>query len=177
MLRRDIRKFEVRDVPMTAALRAQKTLSLGSIERWWLAVLSRAFIWRSRHGAPWFTAWHEFYSTELLWRSYIQWCDEARPYDRKRREQIGRFFADTYSPERPRGERPIYEIDSIDRRAGEVVEDDLGRTITVPSNLDEIAIVKQNRPYGYRVGELDEARARFLDLNNVGAEWLDVPDL
>jgi hypothetical protein len=73
LLHRDIRTFEVRDVPQTAALQAQKALSLTSLQRWWMAVLARRFLWKSRYGAPWFGAWHDFYTTELLMRSYLQW--------------------------------------------------------------------------------------------------------
>ena len=51
LLRRDISGFEVRDVPPTAALQAQKALSLTSLPRWWMAVLARGFLWKSRHGA------------------------------------------------------------------------------------------------------------------------------
>jgi hypothetical protein len=158
MLRYDITGFEVRDVPATAALKTQKTLSLPSLERWWLAVLSRKFLWKSRHGAPWFKDWHEFYTTELLERSYGQWCDEHRPYDRKSRQQLGTFFARVYQPSRPRGEHPVYEIESIGRGPG-------------AEPLDKIAIVYQDHPQGYRVGSLDEARARFLDLHEVDADW------
>jgi hypothetical protein len=92
MLHRDLASFEVRDVPATAALKIQKTLSLSSLERWWMTVLERGFVWKSRHGAPWFGDWHEFYTTELLERSYLQWCGETRPNDRKSRVQLGRFF-------------------------------------------------------------------------------------
>jgi hypothetical protein len=171
MLHRDISNFEVRDVPNTAALQTQKTLSLGSIERWWLAVLSRGFLWKSRHGVPWFLGWHEFYTTELLWSSYVQWCDEVRPFDRKRREQLGKFFSDTYQSSRPRGEHPVYEIESIDRHAVDVVKDVTGAIQTVPKPLDENAIVKLDHPAGYQVGTLEEARARFLVLHEVDADW------
>ena len=52
-------------------------------------------------------------------------------------------------------------------------------TLTVPPDLNEIAIVRSDHPMGYRVGELDEARVRFLELNDVTPEWvgvLNVPD-
>jgi hypothetical protein len=83
LLARNISDFEVRAVPQTEALVIQKTLSLSSLERWWLAVLSRGFLWKSRFGADYFRNWQTFYSTELLHRSYLQWCQENRPYDRK----------------------------------------------------------------------------------------------
>jgi hypothetical protein len=159
MLARDISGFEVRDIPATAALKTQKTLSLPSLERWWLAVLSRSFLWKSRHGAPWFCEWHEFYTTELLDRSYGQWYAEHRPYDRKSRAQLGTFFARVYQASRPRGEHPMYEVESIDRDP------------SAGQSLDKIAIVYQDHPQGYRVGPLGEARARFLELHEVDADW------
>ena len=171
MLHRDISGFEVRDAPQTAALKTQKTLSLGSIERWWLAVLSRGFLWKSRHGAPWFREWHEFYTTELLWRSYLQWCDEARPYDRKSREQLGAFLTQTYVAARPWGEHPVYEIDVVDRSKVEGAPLPNGGVELVSPPLDEIAIVSLPHRPGYRVSELDEARARFLDMCEVEVDW------
>ena len=161
--RRDISGFEVRDVPLTAALQAQKALSLTSLQRWWLAVLARGFLWRSRHGAPWFNDWHDFYSTELLMRSYQQWCEENRPiYDRCPREQLGAFFSALHPASRPARAHPVYEIDSI-------VGDPAGKT------LDAIAIVTKRGQQGYRVGDLDEARARFADqhLADIPAPWAE----
>ena len=168
---RDIVGFEVRDVPLTEALQVQKALSLSSLERWWLAVLERGFLWKSRHGAPWFTDWHDFYTTELLMRSYLQWCDETRPYDRKSREQLGAFFTPLYPASRPRGEHPMFEIDSIDRQAVDVITDPGGSVTMVPKPLDEIAIISKGYQQGYRVGEIEEARARFLDLHNIPSPW------
>jgi uncharacterized protein DUF5906 len=164
---RDIANFEVRDVPQTAALQAQKTLSMSSLERWWLTVLSRGYLWRSRHGVPWFTAWHDFYSTELLMNSYLQWSSENRPYDRKSREQLKDFFDEIYAPNRPRGQHPVHEIDSIDRdelRPSPV-------TSRAAKTLDEIAIVRKDRARGYQVGELVEARVRFAEMRDFVSPW------
>ena len=157
LLARDITGFEVRDVPRTEALTIQKTLSLSSLQKWWLAVLSRSFIWKSRHGAKYFCEWHPFYTMELLYRSYLQWCQEARPFDRKSREELGRFMTAIYSARRPRQEKhPVYELDSIDGKS---------------EPLDQASIVWQDRPHGYWVGELDEARTRFTEICDVLTEW------
>jgi hypothetical protein len=178
LLGRDISKFEVRKIPQTAGLRAQKTRSLSSLHRWWLTVLERGYLWKSRHGALWFRDWHGWYSTELLERSYGQWCDEHRisERDRKDRTQLGEFFTKLASPSRPNGAQPIHEIDSIDRRemdnryngAGDIVEE--GKT------LDEIAIAYKNRPPGYAVGSLDDARIRFTTVFPIDTEWGAYPD-
>lgn len=174
LLRRDISGFSFRAIPRTAAMKAQQTLSLGSDARWWLAVLQRGFVWKTRHGTPWFTEWSEdgFYTTELLWRSYTQWCEEARPYDRKTREQLGIFFRAIYQPARPRLEHPVFEIDSIDRRDLDGIPDAVkGGWLKEPKSLDEVAMVEKENQPGYRVGDLDEARDRFLDQYDVDNPW------
>ena len=161
LLARDISGFEVRDAPQTEALKIQKTLSLSSLEKWWLAVLSRGFVWKSRHGANYFRGWHPFYATELLYRSYVQWCQESRPFDRKSREELGRFMTTIYSPGRPRHEsHPVYELDSID-----------GEVIKAGKPIDQASIIWQNRPHGYWIGELEEARVRFTEICDVLTEW------
>jgi hypothetical protein len=164
LLSRDISQFEVRCAPKTEELGDQKLLSLPSVERWWVAVLSRGFLWKSRHGAQYFRQWHEFYSTELLSRSYQQWCDEYRLFDRKSREFLGRFMTKVYSASRPRGTYPIYELDSID--VGEVKA---GR------HLDDASIVRQDRPMGYQVGDLEVARDQFLRHYDLPVEWRSIP--
>jgi hypothetical protein len=106
MLRWDIGSFEVRDVPDNAALANQRRHSMDSLQRWWLAVLDRGFLYRSRHGTPWFAAWHDSYSTELLMQSYLQWAAETRPYDRKTRENLGELNGETLYPLTPKRAPP-----------------------------------------------------------------------
>ena len=160
LLARDISGFEVRDVPQTEALKVQKTLSLNSVKQWWLDVLSRGFLWKSRHGADFFREWQTFYSTELLMRSYLQWAHENRPFDRKGREDLGRFMSNTYSPVRPGGKYPVYELDSIDLEQ-----------IRHGKLLNDASIVWQDRPHGFLVGDLTEARIRFTEVCDVHTEW------
>jgi hypothetical protein len=173
LLHRDLSGFEFRDIPETAARKDQQTLSLPSPERWWLAVLSRRFVWRSRHGTPWFATWAEegIYTTELLWRSYIQWCDDARPTDRVTRELLGMFLTRLYQPTRPRAAHPVGEIENIDLRRVSGIRDSKGEYIEEPEPLDKIAIARSSHQPCYRVGELDEARARFLDQCPVVNPW------
>jgi hypothetical protein len=69
-----------------------------------------------------------------LVRSYNQWCDKHRPLDRKSREQLGTFLSELYVPSRPRGEHPVFEIDSIDRNAVDAITDpNTGNVKMVPS--------------------------------------------
>jgi hypothetical protein len=107
LLRRDISRFDVRDFPSTEALAEQKKHSLDSLQRWWAAVLERGFLYQTRHGIPWFKQWHDFYTTELLWQSYTQWCNTARPFDRKSRVQLGAMMNSLYPPSRPATNTPF----------------------------------------------------------------------
>jgi hypothetical protein len=165
LLHRDIGNFEVRDIPETEELNEQKLLSLSSIERWWLAVLERGFLYRSRHGAPWFGEWHDFYTTSLLLHSYRQWFEENRPFDRKSREQLGRFLTRWYSPARLRAPHPVYEIETIDhRRISGVRDHQGGGWAQQPEDLDDVAIFYLPNQHGFQIGELDEARDRFTEM-------------
>jgi hypothetical protein len=56
LLRLNLTGFEVRNVPTTEGLQAQKKLSLGTSEAWWFDVLHRGYAYRSKHGlADFFT--------------------------------------------------------------------------------------------------------------------------
>jgi hypothetical protein len=162
MLRRNITGFEPRDVPNTAALNNQKLHSLDTLHRWWLAVLERGFVWKSRHGATVFRDWSEFYTTELLSRSYLQWCGENRVCFPMSRVQLGKMMAEIYQPSRPRQDNPVYELDVINANFPADKTDEW---------LNKHSVVWQNHQHGYQVGTLEEARVRFKELCGVTTEW------
>lgn len=147
----DIRDFHPRQVPDTPELSEQKLHSLDSVHRWWMAVLSRGFIWRSRYGHRDFLRWHEFVATEMLNRSYAQWCAEARITYPAHRVAVGKMLAAIYRPSRPRIEHPVYEAESVDSQNPQPV-------------------VKLANQHGYRVGTLATARALFRDAIGLKAE-------
>jgi hypothetical protein len=157
LLARDISGFEVRHVPQTEALATQKLLSLDTLDRWWLAVLERGFVWRSRHGVSEFGRWYDFYATELLHRAYLQWCNDNRVAHPKSREELGVRMTAIYSAARPDGDQIIGELETWppDKNANDLV-------------------VKSHRPPGYWVWSLDEARARFSEVRGVPGDWRTV---
>jgi Family of unknown function (DUF5906)/Primase C terminal 2 (PriCT-2) len=163
LLHRNISSFNTRQIPQTEGLKVQQSLSLSSLERWWLTVLERGFVWKSRHGAPWFSDWHEFFTTELLERSYHEWCNENRTLERKSRMQLGMFMTKLYVHSRPSLPHPVYEIDVIDRAELRSAMTSGDNIITPIKTLDEIAIVRKQDQPGYRVEDLDVARARYLE--------------
>jgi hypothetical protein len=142
LLSLDLGDFHPRAVPDTDELAEQKIHSLNSLQRWWMAVLDRGFVWRSRYGHQEFLSWSEFVSTELLNQSYRQWCTDNRVAHPEHREALGMFMSTFYKPERPRGSHPVYEAESVDHKVPEPV-------------------VKMERPRGYRVGDLSAAKDTF----------------
>jgi hypothetical protein len=151
MLHRDIAGFEVRNVPTTSALADQKKHSLDSLDRWWLTVLDRGFVWVSRHGASVFLGWHEFYTTELLHRSYLQWCGNNRIAYPMSRVQLGKRMAELYEKRRPRDVHIIGEIEVV--------------------SMTSDPVAKAEHQPGYFVNTLDQARARFSEVREVAGEW------
>jgi hypothetical protein len=157
MLNRDISSFDVGAVPETDALAEQKNLSLDTLDRWWLAVLNRGFVWRSRHGVPEFAVWQEFVATELLARSYQQWCADNRISRPMSRELLGKRMTEIYGlPRRPAAAAIIGETESaalLARQDGEVTNKD-------------VLVERQNSARGYQVGGIEEAHVRFSDVRH-----------
>ena len=153
LLRMDLGDFHPRAVPATTELTEQKLHSLDTLQRWWLTVLDRGFVWRSRYGHKDFLRWDEFVSTELLNNSYRQWCSDNRVNYPEHREALGSFMEKFYPHRRPRGAHAIYEAESVDREHPEPV-------------------VKQDRPYGFLVGDAPTARRAFADKLNLPHEAL-----
>ena len=118
-----------------------------------MAVLERGFIWRSRFGVTVFNDWADEVSTELLNRSYQQWCADHRVGYPMSRVQLGKRMTKLYQPFRPNdGDwRIIGDVEVLARYAD--------------------PIIKQNRPPGYKLGSLDEARARFLEMYKIAKNW------
>jgi hypothetical protein len=157
LLKYDLSAFDVRTVPQTAALTDQKRHSLDSLHRWWLSVLQRGFVWRSRHGAAMFTHWEDFVTTELLYRSYLQWCAETRDSRPMSREQLGGMMKGLYKSSRLRKLYPIYEIEVWDG---------------TPAGECKPAVLATNQ-CGYSVGDLDHARAAFGASTGIEFDWGD----
>lgn len=150
LLNRDLTTFDIRNVPQTDALRAQKTLSLTSLASWWLAVLERGYVYISKLDTPLFAEWQPFYSTQLLCRSYQQWCDLTRRHTRNSEVELGMFMSKFASRRRPRGKHPVGEIEYPDREL-----------LKAGGSLSEHGVSYRDRPPGYLCGTLKEARGAF----------------
>jgi hypothetical protein len=177
LLHRDISNFDPRAVPLTEPLAIQKLHSLDTLHRWWLTCLDREFIWCSRFGVRMFQNWFEFCTTELLMRSYLQWCDDNRLYQRQSRQDLGTFMTKMYPTGRPKIAQPVHEIAVLlpSRGAGDPPPHDpaqpeivgfgfAGATLTEDIDaLERIAVVRKPDQHGFRLGDLQEARAKFQE--------------
>jgi hypothetical protein len=180
---RDIRHFDVRQIPSTPAGRAQQRLSLRSIQEFWLHVLDRGYAYRSKHGVPSLSQWpeSEFYTTELIWLGYQQWCDDARRQQRQSKEELGLFLNSLYRSSRPYQAHPTHEIEQplawakpepLDPRQPQMPYAETSNPREEPSAEgdgrppDDVAgvVVCGRNQRGYRVGTLEEARARFEEV-------------
>jgi hypothetical protein len=165
LLQRDISSFDVADVPHTEGLDEQKKLSLATSEAWWLDVLHRGYVWKSKLGLDaHFGEWHEVVTTEILFMSYAEFAKAKNERHPMEREAFGRFMVRMgATPARHRS--GVVGEHQTDRPSGPY--GDTRRTA---------ALIEKTRATGYRIGTLDDARAAFINATNLTAEWTRAED-
>ena len=98
-------------------------------------------------------------------QSYLQWCNTARPYDRKNQVQLGKMMTMLYVPTRPRAAHPVHEIENID----------IDPVQKRGNWLDEHGTVKKDHAAGYLVNDLEMARDRFAKIFGIACQQADKP--
>jgi hypothetical protein len=152
LMHHDLRQYEVRNVPETKALQDQKKQSLESKHGWWREVLSRGYAFRSKLGLEdYFSEWHEFVATSLLYDSYRDFSKEAGERHPLSREMLGRFIRELGC----KSARPDHQV------VGEHL---------VPGGA---ALIRKRSP-GYQLGNLNDARDAFERVTGLAMEWEDV---
>jgi phage/plasmid-associated DNA primase len=144
----DLSQFNVRQVPQTAGLQEQKKRSLDTHFAWWVEVLQRGYVWEAVGTDEWFTEWYSTVATRLLYASYEQYGKAKGERRLLSIETFGRFLA-THGY---RGRR-LYKVPVAESKGGMKIIND--------------------RPMGYLLGDLDEARATFLAATKLDVEWQD----
>jgi Family of unknown function (DUF5906) len=158
LLNRDLSKSNLRAVPVTDALQTQRKRSLDTITAWWLDCLHRCYVFESRLGLEdhW-GQWHDFVPTEVLYASYLRYCDREHERHRLSRELFGRWMTSTgANPGRMRNQ-------AIGEHMVDAVTD--GRT----SRIAEL--VMHAFPHGYSIGAVEEARVAFSSFSGLDIEW------
>lgn len=147
----DLSRFNVRAVPNTIGLEEQKKLSLQIPQQWWLDVLHRGYVWKSKLGLDYFGEWHDTESTDLLFDSYIEYANARRDLRPMDREQFGKFMVEMKAA--PTRRRNLV----VGERLSDVRQAELIR--------------KPGLSYGYRLGTLEVARAGFILATRLPVDW------
>jgi hypothetical protein len=151
----DISKFNIRRVPETAALQDQKKHSFLTEDAWWFDVLTRGYVYRSKFGQEdHFGRWHEWVSTSVLYDSYSEFAKSKGERHPMSREALGKYLP------------TMGAIPS--RKSGKGV---VGEHVVATTFGDRYELVYEDRPRGYRIGSLDDARATFEARTGVTSDW------
>lgn len=156
LLNRDISNFQVRKVPNTDALDDQKKRSLKTEEAWLYEILARGCVYRSKHGlTDEFNRWMEWASTSLLYESYLDYTNQHKERYPLKLIPFGRYMTEMAQA----------------RRGG--VGELVAETITV-SRIDgsrRPEAIRRDRPMGYFLGNLAEARHNFEVCTGLTFKW------
>jgi hypothetical protein len=157
LLHYDLTNFNIRDVPFTIELSEQKKHSLDIPMQWWLDVLQRGYVFRSKLGLEeTFHVWTEDIATELLFASYTEFSKGRREHHPLSRETFGRFM-------RQIGARP--------RRLQNAI---IGERLAASySNSREPQAFRAPRAHGFHLGDLSSARAAFERATGISFSWPD----
>jgi hypothetical protein len=155
----DLTGFDVAKFPKTEALQEQQERSLDFERRWLRSILHRGYVWESKHGLEeTFEMWHEAATTDLLYKSYEEFCrrhGHRHFYDNR---LFGAFLTEV-------GFKPTTTAHALHgERMGSFVED---RKPDVLWN--------DKRRHGYKLGSLEAARKLFCDETGLMIAW-DLPE-
>jgi hypothetical protein len=165
MLERDLSQFNWRKPPDTAGLQEQKKRSLSTELAWWMEVLHRGYVWRSKVGLEeHFAEWQDKAATELLYASYQEFATSRRERFPLSREDIGKL---------------LVSLGAVAKRLRNAA---VGEHFTeVPSDYGgtkrKAEPIIQDRSHGYRFGSLAAAREEFTKFTRLTIVWEPVDDL
>jgi hypothetical protein len=170
LLNRDIRKSNLRAVPVTEALETQRKRSVDTITAWWLDCLHRGYVFESKLGLEdhW-GQWHDFLPTEVLFASYTRYCRDHHDRHPLGRELFGRWIASTGAIGGQMRNQAIGEhmVDAVtDGRTTRNAE-----LIMHPRTTRIAELIMHPRPTGYSIGTLDDARTAFSAFSGLTVEW------
>ncbi len=163
LLSADLSGFNVRNFPLTEGLQRQKQLTLGTSEAWWLDVLHRGYVYRSKLGLEaYFSEWREEETTEVLFASYSDFAAGRRERHPMAREAFGRFLLRV-------GAKSIRVRNAV---VGEHIADVVTNQYGDTSRKAEL-IHKVVRSTGYSIGTLGLAREAFTAATGLAPDWPD----
>jgi len=162
LLHHDLAGFNVRRVPVTDGLQEQRKLSLGTSEAWWLDVLHRGYVYRSKLGLEsFFGEWHDEMATEVLFASYSDFAKARGERHPMARETFGRFVLRMGA----KAAKPSNA--AVGEHIADVVTNQSGDTTR------KAELIRKARATGYHLGTLAQARAAFTTATGLTPDWPD----
>jgi hypothetical protein len=159
LLNYDLTFYNHRAVPLTGGLQTQRGLSLGTNEAWWLDVLHRGYVYKSKLGLEdHFGEWHQEVTTEVLFASYGEYAKARHERHPMAREAFGRFMVSmggAYT--QPRNAVVGEHLADVTNRYG--------------GTTRKAELVKKARATGYKLGTLQIARGTFTKKTGLAIEW------
>lgn len=160
LLAYDLSAFNVRDVPITEGLQNQKKLSLDTTNAWWMDVLHRGYVWKSRCGLQdYFGDWHDKATTELLYASYAEFAATHRERHPLSREMFGKAMRSFGCQGGKRIPNGVVGEQMAD------VENPYG------GSSRKGVLIRATQPPGFHIGALDIAREAFTNTTLLAVEW------
>ena len=156
----DLSGFNHRAAPKTAGLDEQKKLSLDTSKAWWMDVLHRGYVFRSKLGLEdYFGEWHDEMTTEVLFTSYEAYARDRRERHPMHRETFGKFMREFAGA-----------------KAKRLTDGVIGERVAHVKNLRgttsrDTELTKKPRAQGYSVGELAVAREAFMTATGLSGDW------
>jgi hypothetical protein len=144
LLTLDLSNFEVRDIPPTGALQAQKVYSMGLEESWWFERLVDGNTTRAASG------WSRSLLKDALYADYLGFAESQRSFRRATPTALGMFLSKMMPGKYPIGVQRMTTMEQAD---------EYGRPETV-----------QKRRYFYDIPSLSELRA-FWETRFGAQEW------
>jgi hypothetical protein len=160
LLAYDLTLFNHRRAPITAGLQTQMKRSMPTAESWWLEVLHRGYVFKSRLGLEdHFHRWYEQVATDILFDAYETYAKSHGDRHPMGREIFGRFMvrmgAKAIKPNLVIGEA-IQDVDNL-----------YGGTTR------KAAPVRADRAHAYNLGSHADARIGFQRVSRLEIDWPD----
>jgi hypothetical protein len=163
LMARDISASNLRVTPTTEALREQRTSSLDGCTAWWLDCLHRGYVFQSRLGLEDnFHEWHEWVAVELLYASYLAYCDRHRERYPLHRVLLCKWLSQKIGAESKQKRNAVVGEHIVDATTS------TGHSSRIAEPVN-VAIAR-----GYLLGTLEMARDAFEKATGLQPDW-DAP--
>lgn len=156
LLRTDLSRVNLTDLPKTAALFEQKVASMSEVQSWWFERLRDGCLLEADH------TWKREIPSKTLYASYVTYADKLGKGRKLSREQFGMQLSDLMPSGFRRNQKIWQDVYDIDPTSG---------TRIAAINAD--GSKSRTRVNGYHIPDLEACRAHLCQLVRYTIEWGD----